>query len=421
MNQKLYFYKKINENNSNGVLLHISSNVSLYGNKNINIINSKKIDILLKLQKEKSTDNLFIEYLNGLYVNKLKKYFPNVIYSIGLYEISDKTYKEYLKDNINLTKINKINDILNTHKYLNCDNTNNHYFFGVEYIDNTIPLSRWLNKFKLLKEENNIDDNEYDIFTIIYQLCFFIDAIGDTFVHNDLHLNNILLYEVNNRIKLSYHKPNGEIIILYVKYIPIIIDYGRAYCKELFNDITYINTLKAQKNLTNCGISITHNNTEQQKLYYFFSIMDYLYNIEVEINNDLHNMHKRPQIYLKNIIENIYNKYKNDFLKNASKCPPEYNDIAYLFYNNGFLETLYTKIKKTIDYNQTNFSYIHKKIKDNTYKFTTNDKIKSTKDLLDNLSILHLKLFNTIKFDTNENIDIYLNMTQKWKYSYNTN
>ena len=93
------FIKKINaSNNLNGFLLHVSSNLSIYGNKYINIINSDKIDILSKLQKEKKSDNLFIEYLNGLYVNELKNYFPNVIYTIGLYEISDNTYKEYLKN-----------------------------------------------------------------------------------------------------------------------------------------------------------------------------------------------------------------------------------------------------------------------------------------------------------------------------------
>ena len=83
-------------------------------------------------------DNLFIEYLNGLYVNKLANYFPNVVRTIGLFEIDDKHHKEYSQDNINLKYINKINmdkktldekpdDIL---KYLNCSNSNKHYFIS---------------------------------------------------------------------------------------------------------------------------------------------------------------------------------------------------------------------------------------------------------------------------------------------------
>lgn len=137
-------YIKIVKGGANSFLLHISNNY-LYSsdkplkcNKNINVLNADTIEILLKFQKEKKDDNLFIEYLNGLYVNKLANYFPNVVRTIGLFEIDDKHHKEYSQDNINLKYINKINidkktldekpdDIL---KYLNCSNSNKHYFIS---------------------------------------------------------------------------------------------------------------------------------------------------------------------------------------------------------------------------------------------------------------------------------------------------
>jgi hypothetical protein len=312
------YEKKTIEDGSNSCLLlvsnkfvHWSDNPIKY-TKNINILNADTIQILLKFQKEKNLDNLFIEYLNGLYVNKLSKFYPNVVQTIGLFEINTNLLKCEEYKNIKLNIIEKIDINLQTifsdhiiKKYLNCNDASKQYFFGVEYMDNTITLDNWLNK---IYNHLEYDHLEYDIFTIIYQIYLFIDTVSKNFIHNDLHLNNVLIYELKNRIQLKYLKYTDKSVILYVKYIPIIIDYGRVYCNEINSKIDLLNMSKEQQ--YDCGKYIYKSN-EICKLICFIYIMNHLNkktNLYKHLSSDTGYNHKNTL--------NITEKHVNNYFTN---------------------------------------------------------------------------------------------------------
>ena len=405
--------------------------------------------LLFYYPKKKIDDNLFIEYLNGLCINELATYFPNVVRTIGLFEIDDEYHLEYLQNNINLKHIKKINIDKKTLyerpdniiKYLNCSDKSKHYFFGIEYINNAIRFGDWIdNVIKGIIDSNDINKYDYDIFTIIYQLYLFIDTVSDKFVHNDLHVNNIMIYEVKDRIQMNYF--GGSPVNLYVKYIPIIIDYGRAYCKETYEHNIF--SLINKYNHYNCGINSKYNNIEQSKLFCFFNIMFELKIIEKNINELFYKMHYQkqnnsfdkyytddndPNYYTK--YNNLYKKYKDNFLKN--KLPYEYSyehskkhyEDIYSFVkmnesDNGFLKTFYTNFKKSINYNKTNFLKTVFQIIDNFnktdffYEFDENDTIRTTNGLMSKLYQYYLD--NNISVDTTNSINIDLRMIMPLSY-----
>jgi len=78
----------------------------------------------------------------------------------------------------------------------------------------------------------------YYTFCILYQVYYTLNSLKKIFTHYDLHYNNIMYIKLPKIIKIIYEDvPNT--VILYTRFIPIIIDYGRCHinCLALDNNI----------------------------------------------------------------------------------------------------------------------------------------------------------------------------------------
>ena len=136
---------------------------------------------------------LYHEALIGFYMNNLRAYCPNFIYTYGIY----KTYLQLNKDKQSFTVLNSKNNHLLT-----------------EYINkSTYPTT--LNDF--------ID--------IYMQILYALEIAQHhyKFVHYDLHYNNVVLRESKEAQNITYKRPNNETRVITSKYIATIIDYGFSY------------------------------------------------------------------------------------------------------------------------------------------------------------------------------------------------
>jgi hypothetical protein len=84
--------------------------------------------------------------------------------------------------------------------------------------------------------EENDDFIFQDLIYVIAQIYIPLCLLRNVFCHNDLHLNNILIYKLdNNYIEFVYHLEDGREVKFKTSYIVKIIDYGRCY----FNDVEH--------------------------------------------------------------------------------------------------------------------------------------------------------------------------------------
>ena len=204
--------------------------------------NGITLDVVLKSNKKKSTDNPYYEYLAGQCINEFSKYFPffSRTYAIGQYK--NRTFWNYFGS------INKRTDLpYDISHYIE-------YFDVAASLDQKVKNScinsdmknvftQFINiKKSLLEYFHNFTDASYHFevkyqnqltkhILLLYLVYGTLSKLGNYFTHYDLHMNNVVLYEIpnNNYIDIVIKTINGKKIILKSRYLPIIIDYGRGY------------------------------------------------------------------------------------------------------------------------------------------------------------------------------------------------
>ena len=204
---------------------------------------------ILKISKNIKSDNVYYEYNLGLCINKYKQYFPNFIFTFTYFTI-DSNFLDILKKN---QKVG-FNDLIQFRKNINDrENINNKIYnlnktkiekgcinndracILIENIPNVKKLKYLLNDDKF-----NLNLN-YNIFSLLFQLYAVLYSLKDEFTHYDLHDNNVLFVKLHRLTKIIYTIDN-KIYIIYTRYIPVIIDYGRSYVKcKLFDSLHFAN------------------------------------------------------------------------------------------------------------------------------------------------------------------------------------
>ena len=73
--------------------------------------------------------------------------------------------------------------------------------------------------------------NEKELTQILFQIYGPLSQLSQNFTHYDLHLNNVLLYQLKNDeyMKMKYVYPDNSVIEFNTSYIAKIIDYGRCF------------------------------------------------------------------------------------------------------------------------------------------------------------------------------------------------
>lgn len=192
--------KFINQKSSNG-LIYV---VQLKGSK------SKFSKLLIKIQKSEMADPASYEYYIGLTLNKLRGMdIPN----FGL--VYGRFYCGFNPDGKTL-----------------CDKkfkgkTNVLYEYITSLSDKTITLQNYIDSDTI---EPDIEKKNVNLINIIIMLLISIQKAQDIlkFTHYDLHLENVLLVELNATYNFVYEY-GGKKYNIVLDYFPFIIDYGRSY------------------------------------------------------------------------------------------------------------------------------------------------------------------------------------------------
>jgi hypothetical protein len=208
----------------------------------------KNFNVILKVSQKKYSDNNYYEYYAGNCINLLKQYVPNFVYTFKHSILSKNLKKEMLKkydSKLNFenkemftseqlfTNIKNISDLTNnTNIESGCENNNRS---GV-LIDSVYNALSFNDLFDDVEFMTRLD---YNMFCILIQIYGALSIVKNNFTHYDLHTGNILFSKLDKPIKIIYNDDKHKQYIIYTKFIPVIIDYGRAYvnCKNISENI----------------------------------------------------------------------------------------------------------------------------------------------------------------------------------------
>ena len=212
---------------------------------------------ILKSSQNPSADNLYYEYFVGQKVNEWTKYFPCFVESYGLYMYTSPTAYEFVKDNATITDMNTFkNSIQLFDQAINHDPaqgyricTESQYLAVlIQHIKNARTMHSVFGTPQ--KKPQQLDD----CLSALAQIYLPLARLTNDFVHNDLHANNVMLYEPSpgKYIHFFYHLLDGTTVIEFKSnYIAKMIDYGRSFTT---NSITLYQVLCAEKKCNpNCG------------------------------------------------------------------------------------------------------------------------------------------------------------------------
>lgn len=179
---------------------------------------------LMKFSNRNRADNLMYEYDVGLFINKIAKKYPCFVETYGLYRIDDTTHTSVMNKTLNAKTLQKFKPQAHVDYAVGCVDSRlncvlTQHIKDADSLDSLCKHSQFL-----------IRDLLYSLAQVYLPLC----ALGDTFTHYDLHLNNILLYRPRPRTYIQYHYniTGLDTVTFKCGYMVKIIDYGRSY----FND-----------------------------------------------------------------------------------------------------------------------------------------------------------------------------------------
>jgi hypothetical protein len=176
---------------------------------------------IMKTQKSAKTDSLVYEFLMGKQINRYLSFLPNFLETYSLYEMDSGANKTLVS-------------LRNHFKY----NNNPEQELLQQEIDkttrNALLLEYVHNSTKM--DLKNKDFVENDLIPVLFQIYYALYKLKGKFVHYDLYIQNIMLYEPyqGSHMKFQY-QIEGKTYEFYSRYIAKIIDYGRVFTTESYN------------------------------------------------------------------------------------------------------------------------------------------------------------------------------------------
>lgn len=258
-----------------------------------NKYDSNNFDVILKLSRQLFTDNNYYEFYAGKCINLLKHYVPNFVYTFHHIfltpELKYKLSESYglieprhepiaFRDILELKKgsifTNLEADPNNISKISNGCIYNDRSAVLIENIPNNMTFE------KILEDPDFILDKNYNLFCILFQLYAALTILENNFTHYDLHTDNVLFIKLNAPIKIKY---NIYDITIQTQFIPIILDYGRA-----FVDCTEFNTSILSSVFSEIACASSWCNLKKNN-YPECSVGNYGINVTKDISNNYSN------------------------------------------------------------------------------------------------------------------------------------
>ena len=200
---------------------------------------------IMKSSTKETADNLFYEYLVGLYINKLNKRFPCFLETYGIFKYKDEDSWKRIKetDTKTISSFNKAITLLNNDTLdINSQKFNDimvsscleskYMAIMIQHLNGVISIGDliYLTRRTSLKELYNSQ-----LIQLLFQIYFPLSILQNNFTHFDLHHDNVLLFEPNRNKYITFHyelSPGGEVVTFKSNYIAKMIDYGRSYFKD---------------------------------------------------------------------------------------------------------------------------------------------------------------------------------------------
>lgn len=189
-----------------------------------------KSHAILKSSSKEKADNLYYEYLVGLFINEQIKYSPIFVETYGALTYAGKEEYNRMKSLIatkdrlsGLTPLHNTNSLhANKATLIESCRTSTNFAILIQHIKDAETLSKKCASPTFVK---------VDLAFVLFQIYHTLYLLNDTFTHNDLHTENVLIYEPvkDGYIQYHYHTKTGTTYAFKSAYIPKIIDYGRCF------------------------------------------------------------------------------------------------------------------------------------------------------------------------------------------------
>ena len=199
-----------------------------------------KSHAVLKSSTKEDADNLYYEYLVGKFLNKQMEYFPVFLETYGMYQYDlGHVWADMKKPSAKPSLLNSIS-LLHSPKEDNesenimVRNSQEKYRLKQSCLDPLLMclLIQHISGAETLGDKcKDLTFVLQDLLSVLFQIYHTLHFMNDTFTHNDLHVENVLVYEPvkDSYIHYFYHFKDGSVDTFKSPYIPKIIDYGRCY------------------------------------------------------------------------------------------------------------------------------------------------------------------------------------------------
>ena len=188
----------------------------------------------IKTSKNPNENNRDIgkEYFIYSLLNNLREIIPNFLLTFGMFNCSSISNKNTPPNNLFITEKNKKRIIPKGKDICNCVNSTNcihRNFLITEYINSPIINTKVTSLQNYIEQKDQIIDiNEIKSYILIIILSLKYATREYGFVHKDLNTRNISLVNIHksDSIHKIIYNFEGKEYIFYIKYLPIILDFG---------------------------------------------------------------------------------------------------------------------------------------------------------------------------------------------------
>lgn len=198
-----------------------------------------KAHAVLKSATTPFADNLYYEYLVGIFLNNASKYIPNFVETYGVYKYN--TDAEYDKMKLltatkdELSGLKLIRTPGDPKRYIEKhqqQKERNHLKEACENSKHMCVLIQHLKDAQTLQDKcQTISFVANDLPFALFQVYWALVALKHDFTHYDFHTENVLIYEPvkNSHIHYFYHFTDGTVVSFKSTCIAKLIDYGRSF------------------------------------------------------------------------------------------------------------------------------------------------------------------------------------------------
>ena len=178
---------------------------------------------LAKCGKFRHSDNLMYEYAAGLFLNAYCAVLPCFVQTYGIYQFTPGNRDLFARNTLRPESFPDAFVPYTNHWDLSqqCDHAENNVLV-THFLRGSITFDKLL-----LNAPPRVV--EMNVFAILFQVYYGLNALRQHFTHFDLHCKNVLLYELPGPVSFQYRVEGGGIVEFKCAYLAKMIDYGRTY------------------------------------------------------------------------------------------------------------------------------------------------------------------------------------------------